>query len=424
MKLIECSTFQTHRSVSKFLRHLEDHIVSTDPNFIIYPSGGRPSPPTSEAATTANSTSASSTNNWQAIAPPQSKSTETIISWDSQLHLTGGGGNSSSHTSSYVDVVAAAAAAAAANVVPGGSNNNGLEYHRKSLGNLIDYPGSNAPIVVTPKLGHLLYESAVGGGNGGGGAGNGAGGGTEDHHISFSKNGTEIIDFDCDDTDKSNTQIGFDTLANLNEFLTVPGIIDNIAMKTRRSNSLTTTGSLQSTTACSSSSAQNLSCLAQQQKPRSFSLSMVSPRSSLTSSGSDTRLDDFKPNYAKCTPHNVGMSNIGQWLKSLRLHKYVWLFSNITYDQMLDITEEYLQNLNVTKGARHKLVVCIQKLKERHGVLVQLEKDVMQNLVTMPFVLEELTSIVLTPMKPVEHFNKHDVGGQFLKVLNLGEFFF
>lgn len=149
---------------------------------------------------------------------------------------------------------------------------------------------------------------------------------------------------------------------------------------------------------------------------------MVSPRSSLTSSGSDTRLDDFKPNYAKFTPHNVGMAGIGQWLKSLRLHKYVWLFSNITYDQMLDISEEYLQKLNVTKGARHKLVVCIQKLKDRHSVLVQLEKDLLTNQIQMVVALEELTGIVLTPMKPVEHFNKNDVGGQFLKVLNLGMF--
>lgn len=362
--------FVFYSSVSKYLRHFEDHIVSSDPNFIIYPNNG-PSP-TSEPA---NSTTASSTN-WQAIAPPQSKSTETIISWDSQHHLTGNGGKSSSQTS-YVDDV---------------------NEYRKSLSSLIDFkpaPGSS------PKLGHL-YES-----------------GTDDHHISFSKNGT-VID-DCDDANnKSNTQIGFDTLANLNEFLTVPGVIDNITLKTRRSNSLTTTGTLPST-ACTSSSVHNLSSLLQ--KPRSFSLSMVSPRSSLTSSGSDTRLDDFKPNYAKFTPHNVGMAGIGQWLKSLRLHKYVWLFSNITYDQMLDISEEYLQKLNVTKGARHKLVVCIQKLKDRHSVLVQLEKDLLTNHVQMVVALEELTGIVLTPMKPVEHFNKNDVGGQFLKVLNLGMYF-
>lgn len=253
---------------------------------------------------------------------------------------------------------------------------------------------------ISPKLGHL-YEA-----------------GPEDHHISFSKNGTDIDD-DCEDTDKSNTQIGFDTLANLNEFLTVPGVIDNITLKTRRSNSLTTTGSINIT---GNTSAQNFTQL--MQKPRSFSLSMVSPRSSLTSSGSDTRLDDFKPNnYAKQqTQHNVGMSNIGQWLKSLRLHKYVWLFSNITYEQMLGISEEYLQNLNVTKGARHKLVVCIQRLKDRHAVMCKLEKELMQNQTTLGCALDELTAVVLTPMKPVEPMNKLDVGAQFLRLLNLGKF--
>jgi hypothetical protein len=142
----------------------------------------------------------------------------------------------------------------------------------------------------------------------------------EDHHISFSKNGTEVIDFDCDDynNSKSNTQIAFDP-SQLNDFLTVPNylmlesnMMNNSTLKTRRSNSLTTTPvtattttsghgaqqqqqhQLQSNACYSSSSAENLANLtAAQQKPRSFSLSMASPRSSLTSSGSETRLDEF-----------------------------------------------------------------------------------------------------------------------------------
>lgn len=331
-------------------------------------------------------------NNWQAIAPPTSKSTDTIISsWDSQHHLTPNNGPKSSSNPS----------------INGTPSNAPQMVANPYADDVPDYRCNNAMIDlrqpsvsgISPKLGHL-YEA-----------------GPEDHHISFSKNGTEIDD-DCDDTDKSNTQIGFDTLANLNEFLTVPGVIDNITLKTRRSNSLTTTGSINIT---GNASAQNLSHL--MQKPRSFSLSMVSPRSSLTSSGSDTRLDDFKPNnYAKQqTQHNVGMSNIGQWLKSLRLHKYVWLFSNITYEQMLGISEEYLQNLNVTKGARHKLVVCIQRLKDRHSVMCKLEKELMQSQTTIGCAMDELTSVVLSPMKPVEPMNKLDVGAQFLRLLNLGE---
>lgn len=390
------------RSLSKFLRHLEEHIVSTDPNFVLYPNGPSPTadaanfPPTSSSTTNSGSMHPPH-NSWQAIAPPTSKSTDTITSpWDSQHHLAPNNGPKSSSNPSINGTSANGAQMVAnpyADDVPDFRCTNAmLDLRQPSVGG------------ISPKLGHL-YES-----------------GPEDQHISFSKNGTEILDFDCDDTDKSNTQIGFDTLANLNEFLTVPGVIDNITqLKTRRSNSLTTTGSV---AAAGTASAQNLSHL--MQKPRSFSLSMVSPRSSLTSSGSDTRLDDFKPNnYAKQQQqqlqHNVGMSNIGQWLKSLRLHKYVWLFSNITYEQMLGISEEYLQNLNVTKGARHKLVVCIQRLKDRHTVMCKLEKELMQNQTTLGCALDELTAVVLTPMRPVEPVNKLDVGAQFLRLLNLGE---
>uniref|UniRef100_A0A336LB92 Protein Smaug n=1 Tax=Culicoides sonorensis TaxID=179676 RepID=A0A336LB92_CULSO len=245
------------------------------------------------------------------------------------------------------------------------------------------------------------------------------GGSTDDHHVSFSKNGTEIFDFDYDDF-KSNTQIAFDLCGN--DFLTVPGCTntgpvgpwDPIAIKTRRSNSLTTaTSSTQNT--CSS--AENLATLSQ--KPRSFSLSGESLRSNLTSHGSETRLDDLnKPNYLRYNSHNVGMSGIGQWLKSLRLHKYVWLFTHLTYEQMLDITEEYLENLGVTKGARHKLVLCIQKLKERSVLLAQMEKDLLSGVKQPHHVLEDLTNIVLTPMKPVDMYNKDDVAALFFKVLD------
>lgn len=88
---------------------------------------------------------------------------------------------------------------------------------------------------------------------------------------------------------------------------------------------------------------------------------------------------------------------------------------------MLGISEEYLQNLNVTKGARHKLVVCIQRLKDRHTVLCKLEKELMQSQTTIGCAIDELTAVVLTPMKPVEPMNKLDVGAQFLRLLNLGE---
>lgn len=58
--------------------------------------------------------------------------------------------------------------------------------------------------------------------------------------------------------------------------------------------------------------------------------------------GSETRLDDLRShNFGE----HPGMSNVAQWLKSLRLHKYVWLFTNMSYEQMMTMDEKYLEKL-------------------------------------------------------------------------------
>uniref|UniRef100_A0A182KF29 Protein Smaug n=1 Tax=Anopheles christyi TaxID=43041 RepID=A0A182KF29_9DIPT len=337
---------------------------------------------------------------------------------------------------------------------------------------------------------------------------------TDEDHISFSKNGTEIFDYDCDFDNEdefnylarnaaairaaeaaansavppafsanatapagsgvpgaagtghgvagSKKLVSFNS--NVNDFLRVPPLLTNFGqhnnllsshsggthgggglldfeldtslMKTRRSNSLTTPSTLsalgvggelnaqqkQNSECLSAENLSNLQLL--QNKPRSFSLTMESPRSSLASSGSDTQLDDYKQGSGLMKLYggqpNIGMSSIAHWLKSLRLHKYVWLFSNLTYEKMLGITEEYLQSLGVTKGARHKLAICIQKLKERFGTLLQLEKDLIGGQkAQLGTVLEELTNIVLTPMKPIAMDQTEDIAGQFVKVLDL-----
>ncbi|XP_064177459.1 protein Smaug homolog 1 isoform X4 [Anguilla rostrata] len=91
-------------------------------------------------------------------------------------------------------------------------------------------------------------------------------------------------------------------------------------------------------------------------------------------------------------------ANVPAWLKSLRLHKYAALFSTMTYDEMMSLTEQQLESRSVTKGARHKIVISIQKLKERQNVLRSLEKDVLEggNLRTP---LQELHQMILTPIK-------------------------
>merc|ERR1719378_1023101 len=65
---------------------------------------------------------------------------------------------------------------------------------------------------------------------------------------------------------------------------------------------------------------------------------------------------------------------------------------------MLDLTEEYLARKEVTKGARKKIILCIQKIKERHSTLQQLEKEVLQ-LGRLQYVLAELKVILMSPIK-------------------------
>lgn len=211
------------------------------------------------------------------------------------------------------------------------------------------------------------------------------------------------------------------------------------ALKTRRSNSLTTQTISSSASSSNSSvvtvndncsnSTENLAQFAN--KPRSFSLSIEHHRGSLTNSGSDTRLDEFKPNYVKFQSRNVGMSNIGLWLKSLRLHKYIELFKNMTYEDMLQISEEYLQSLGVTKGASHKLALCIEKLKERGSHLAKMEQELMNGQLKLQAVVEELAKIVFTPMKPIDavvangaNSAEDNVALMFLKVIDLGKYDF
>lgn len=95
---------------------------------------------------------------------------------------------------------------------------------------------------------------------------------------------------------------------------------------------------------------------------------------------------------------------------------------------MMSLTEEKLEGLGVTKGARHKIVLSIRKLRDRHVALCQLEKDVNRgaNLMT---VLEELKAILCSPIKPAatnETANKtehdpEDIPSQLTKVLGKGK---
>ncbi|KAM4630874.1 protein Smaug homolog 1 isoform 1-T1 [Polymixia lowei] len=133
----------------------------------------------------------------------------------------------------------------------------------------------------------------------------------------------------------------------------------------------------------------------------------LSPQSSIASSGSggSEHLEEAGLGGGGSALHHSsfheegsGMRDVPAWLKSLRLHKYAALFSTMTYDEMMSLTEQQLESQNVTKGARHKIVISIQKLKERQNLLRCLEKDVLEG-GNLRVPLQELHQMIVTPIK-------------------------
>lgn len=152
--------------------------------------------------------------------------------------------------------------------------------------------------------------------------------------------------------------------------------------------------------------------LAQQfQKPRSYSLSCdknVVDASNIQTSSSETKLEEIviKNNFSL-------MKTILSWLKSLRLHKYSWLFHNLTSSQMLNITDEYLTEVGVTKGARQKLLLSIHRLKNRSKLLSDLELTIV-NGGDLHHALKELKIVLQSPMQITLG---EDLCSQFVKVM-------
>ncbi|CAH8474367.1 unnamed protein product [Schistosoma turkestanicum] len=102
-----------------------------------------------------------------------------------------------------------------------------------------------------------------------------------------------------------------------------------------------------------------------------------------------------------------GMTAVPFWLKSLRLHKYASLFQNLSYDEMMNITDDWLKQQNVTQGARNKILLSIEKLKHRKSTLYLMEKRLTDLSSTdqltqtiLNSCLSEIKHILLTPIKP------------------------
>ncbi|KAM9326765.1 protein Smaug homolog 2 [Gastrophryne carolinensis] len=134
----------------------------------------------------------------------------------------------------------------------------------------------------------------------------------------------------------------------------------------------------------------------------------LSPQSSVASSGSE-QTEEITSGRNSFNEDGSGMKDVPTWLKSLRLHKYASLFAQMTYDEMMTLTEQHLESQNVTKGARHKIALSIQKLRERPSVLRALEKDILEG-GNVRNALQELQQIIITPIKYYRPPNRAETG--------------
>ncbi|XP_055344650.1 protein Smaug homolog 1-like [Paramacrobiotus metropolitanus] len=93
-----------------------------------------------------------------------------------------------------------------------------------------------------------------------------------------------------------------------------------------------------------------------------------------------------------------GMKDVPGWLKTLRLHKYCSLLANKTYEELIGITEAQLEAWNVTKGARGKIALSIQKLRDRPEELRQYAQQ-LHDPAQLTTVLAEVRNMLGTPIK-------------------------
>ena len=112
---------------------------------------------------------------------------------------------------------------------------------------------------------------------------------------------------------------------------------------------------------------------------------------------------------------------VPKWLKNLRLHKYDPIFSQITYDEMMNLTMEQLKEAGITDGACSKIILNIKKLKERAIVLKQCSVDLDNRQVELSNVILQLSEILSTPIRSkqleVENNSNEDLPKLIMEIL-------
>lgn len=93
-------------------------------------------------------------------------------------------------------------------------------------------------------------------------------------------------------------------------------------------------------------------CVSPTPSPRMFTSPMHSPSS-------------HRKSYAHYKENAMVFSSAADWLKSLRLHKYSSKFEGFTFQMMQNLTDQDLEALSLTVGARRKFKQCVEYLVKR-----------------------------------------------------------
>ena len=108
----------------------------------------------------------------------------------------------------------------------------------------------------------------------------------------------------------------------------------------------------------------------------------------------------------------IGMENVPQWLKQLRLHKYTEYIMSLSYQELISLNEEKLQKMNVTKGARRKILLSIEKLSERPKTLATINSKLDREGCDIKEILLELETLIKSPVLILEAEKRKGESGE------------
>lgn len=92
------------------------------------------------------------------------------------------------------------------------------------------------------------------------------------------------------------------------------------------------------------------------------------------------------------------------------------MFNNLSYGQIINLTESNLEGLGITKGARHKLLLSIAKLRDRGQMLTELETEIMNG----SDLLAALKKLKMALQTPLQLTAGENLLAQFVKVMGKG----